>query len=337
MISNPKIAAYQYPATIIVLDDDKGFLNTACFALDEQIAYRLFDNPERALHFLKHEYKPNSIVSKILTTNHDTNVHLSSRHGVNLDLTGIHKEVFNPNRFREIAVIIVDYNMPKMDGLKFCEQLKGTKIKIILVTGATDERIAVKAFNDGIIHKFILKNDPNFTEVLNKSIFELQRTYFEDISEGIIKPLIIDRGCVLSRTSFSEFFYDLCKQHHFAEYYLYDSAGSYMLLDYNGNVSWLVVKSAADLDDYYDLARDSKASATVLEYLKEGKMLPFFPQSQDFEKAKGINWENYLYPAKRLKADQAFFYAFIENKNQLLPDHGRILSFTSYMDRIWPH
>lgn len=47
MILNPKIAAYQYPATVLIVDDDKSFLNTACFELDEQIAYRLFDSAER--------------------------------------------------------------------------------------------------------------------------------------------------------------------------------------------------------------------------------------------------------------------------------------------------
>lgn len=227
--------------------------------------------------------------------------------------------------------------MPKYNGIEFCEQLKNLPIKKILVTGVASQGDAIQAFNKGVIDKFIVKDTANFDEQINLELLEMRRSYFQDISEGIIKPLLADRNCVLSRPSFIEFFYDFCKQHNIAEFFLYDASGSFLLLDFDGNVSWLIVRSAVDLDDYYDLARDSQASATVLEYLKEGKMIPFFPRLQDLERTKGVEWEKYLYPAKRLKADQAFFYAFIQNKNEFLPEHDKILSYNGYMNRVWPH
>lgn len=227
--------------------------------------------------------------------------------------------------------------MPNMNGLDFCKQLIGMPFIIILVTAAADERTAVQAFNDNIIHKFILKDDPDFTTKINASIIESQHRYFQNLSEGIIKPLLVDHNCVLNKPAFIEFFYNLCKQHHIAEYYLYDASGSFLMLDADANSNWLVVKNATEMGDYYDMARDSKASATVLDYLKEGKMIPFFPRLQDLEKVKGADWEKYLYPAQRVVgADQAFFYAFIQNKPEFLSEQGKILSHNQYMSRVWP-
>lgn len=336
-MTSQKIAAYYYPTTVILVDDNKRFLSTVCFDLEEDVAYRLFDKPEEALRYLKQEYKLTPLIDQVLSASNESNIHLGIHHDISLNITAIHQAIFNAYRYSEIAVILVDYNMPQINGLDFCKQLAELPIKKILITAAADERIAVKAFNQGIINKFILKSDPDFAATINSSIVELQHNYFQDLSEGIIKALLVDKNCVLNKSSFADFFRDFCAQQHITEFYLYDPSGSYLLLDSLGNPSWLVVKTAVDLDDYYDFANDSDASATVLEQLKTGKMIPFFPKARDLEKVHGKEWENYLYPAKRLKADTTFFYAHIQNKPEFLPNYQKITSYTNYLNRLWPN
>ncbi len=335
---NRKIAAYYYPTNVILIDDNKGYLNKACFDLEEHTHYRLFDKPEQALHYFKREYKFQPLINRCLTSS-DANIHLGKHHDMSLNISAIHQEIFNPKRFGEVAVLLVDYNMPNMDGLAFARQIAnlGLPVKIIMLTAVADERTGLDALNQGIIHQFILKNSPDVAGLLNQGIIKLQLDYFEALSEGIIKPLLVDSSSVLNKPVFIEFFYNVCKQYNIAEFYLYDASGSYLMLDYSGIPSWLVVKNAMEMDDYYDLARDSQASATVLDYLKEGKMIPFFAHPEEFDKVKGLGWEKHLYPAKRLPgADQTFFYAFIHNKSEFLPEHKKILSHNEYMNRVWP-
>lgn len=334
-----KIAAYYYPTNVILIDDNKRYLNTVCFELDEQIAYRLFDTPEKAINYFQQNYKFNPLIHHCLTTSTDANIHLGKQHDVSLNISAIHEQIYNDRRFNEVAVIFVDYNMPNMDGLAFAKQIAqlGLPIKLIMLTAAADERMGLEALNRGDIHQFILKSVPNLSEILNQGIHKLQLSYFEDLSEALIKPLVIDSNTVLNKPAFKEFFYNLCKQQHVAEFYLYDTSGSYLMLDYYGKPIWLVVKSAAELNDYYDLARDSQAPTAVLDALKEGKMLPFFSSAQALGKVKGLEWEKHVYPAKRLiGTDQTFFYSLIENKPELLPEKRAILSHNEYMNRVWP-
>lgn len=70
------MAAYYHPTNVVIVDDNKRFLNSICFDLDESIAYRLFDKPEKALHFLKREYKFNPLINRCLMASGDANIHL---------------------------------------------------------------------------------------------------------------------------------------------------------------------------------------------------------------------------------------------------------------------
>ena len=66
-------------------------------------------------------------------------------------------------------------------------------------------------------------------------------------------------------------------------------------------------------------------------------MVPFFARPEELDRVKGSEWERHLYPAKRLAGtDQTFFYAFIQNKPEFLPEQKEILSLNQYMNSVWP-
>jgi CheY-like chemotaxis protein len=73
----------------------------------------------------------------------------------------IYKVIYNPRRYEEISTVIVDYDMPSMKGLEFCEKLQNPYIRKILYTGVAGEGLAIEAFNKGLIDGYIRKGDPN--------------------------------------------------------------------------------------------------------------------------------------------------------------------------------
>ncbi len=331
------IPAYYYPTTIAIIDDNKRFLSTIGFKLDECFTYRLFDSAEKALDYFQNEYTFNPIVKRCFTNRQDETSHLSTHYGLQIDFEAIGKEVMNANRFDEIAVMMVDYNMPTCNGIEFCKQMQHLPIKKMLVTGAATQAQAVDAFNQGLIDKFILKDTIDFGEQLNRDLTELRHRYFRDISEGIIRPLLTEKNSVLNKPAFADFFNAFCKQHDIFEFFLYDAQGSFLLVNVDGEISWLIIKSHADLNGYLDLAENSDAPASVLADLKAHTVLPFFPSQQDLNRVRGEKWKDYLHPAQLLAVDPAFSYAFIQNKNELLLDYDKIRSYQKHMNRTWPH
>jgi len=68
--------------------------------------------------------------------------------------------------------------MPNMTGLDLCYKLQDFPFKKILLTGEMQHEEAVKAFNAGLIDRFIRKYDPDLFSVLKTHIKILERQYF---------------------------------------------------------------------------------------------------------------------------------------------------------------
>ena len=82
--------------------------------------------------------------------------------------------------------------MPSLNGVEFCSQLKQKSFKKIMLTGKAGESVAVQAFNEGIIDKFIRKDSPNFEKTLTVAIEELQHEYFRNLSTVVTDSLAAD-------------------------------------------------------------------------------------------------------------------------------------------------
>jgi CheY-like chemotaxis protein len=62
-------------------------------------------------------------------------------------------------RKHQIDAIVADYNMPRMNGLDFLQQVRITRPNVlrILLTARADVHLAVRALNEGALHRFLLK------------------------------------------------------------------------------------------------------------------------------------------------------------------------------------
>jgi len=322
-----------FPSTVVFVDDSREFLMNFTLQLDDDLAYRIFDSPYEALDAIYTQKKQSEHFSQRCMTEYlDSNNWPMTNQTVNVDLAAIHYEVYNPQRFGEISVVVVDYAMPGMNGLEFCRRIENDSIKKILLTGQADEKTAIEAFNAGIIHRFIQKGDPNVTQNIMTSIHQLQRHYFQNMSDMVVRMLSVNSPNCLQDEKFAEFFRQLRADNNIVEFYLTENSGSFLMLDADGNLSYLIMKHQNDLKLHYDLALDNKAPQDVLDVLKTGAKIPCFWQSEGYH-SEWTDWSTCLVPAHKLVCDDTYYYAYLKSAIPFEVRRDKISSYNEFLKR----
>src|SRR4051812_28713831 len=157
---------YQHPSLTVLVDDSDTFLRSLSFQLDPALASMSFHDARCALDWLLLFGHRTGRKNDRLAASFDTYPRSQEQCNVAFDIAHIHRIGFEPQRFMTPSVVVVDYSMPQMNGVDFCQALSGLSCKKILFTGAADEKIAVDAFNRGLIHRYIRKNDDNALDKL---------------------------------------------------------------------------------------------------------------------------------------------------------------------------
>ena len=323
-----------FPSTALFVDDSHDFLLNFVLQLDEGVAYRIFDAPAKALSYINSKRSEADLVSQYCLSEYTEakNCPLTN-HTINLDLAAIHAEIYNPYRFSEISVVVVDYAMPGMDGLEFCRRIENSNLKKILLTGQADEKLAIAAFNEGLIHRYIKKSDINAAEQISKSIADLQLQYFQVMSDMVVRMLSVTSPGCLHDNKFAHFFRQLREEKGLVEFYLVDNSGSFLMLDDNANVSFLIVKSEEDIRLYYDLALDNGADVAVLDQLASGEKIPGLWQVNS-SSSKWKEWSKCLVPAKKFISEETYYYAYLQGNAWLGERQKKILSYHRYLEEL---
>ena len=323
-----------FPSTALFLDESHDFLLNFVLQLDEGVAYRIFDAPRKALDYIHNKRCELDLLSQHCLSEYTEakNCPLTN-HTINLDLAAIHAEVYNPYRFSEISVVVVDYAMPGMDGLEFCRRIENSNIKKILLTGQADEKLAIAAFNEGLIHRYIKKSDINAAEQITKSIFDLQLQYFQAMSDMVVRMLSVTSPSCLQDKKFAQFFRQLRDENGIIEYYLVDNSGSFFMLDDDANVSFLIVKSAEDIRLHYDLALDNGASEEILDELANGEKIPGFWWA-NAANPRWKDWSSCLVPADRFISNETYYYAYLPGNVPFDVRQQKILSYHRYLEEL---
>ncbi|MBN1684100.1 MAG: hypothetical protein JW855_01495 [Gammaproteobacteria bacterium] len=325
-----------FPTTALFIDDRKNFLENLTLNLSETLSYRTFTDPNAAIQFLNESSQADQLFKKwLLNLEEQELIEIDEPHAhslVDLDISAIYKILYSPERFREVTVAVVDYAMPKMNGLDFCRALTSTPIKKLMMTGEASDHLAIDAFNERIIDKFIRKQSPTFYDDLHTAIEELQKHYFKDISRSVIEHLAISPDCWLLEPDFSNLFSRLVQENQIVEYYLIDQSGSFLMLDAKGKPYWLIVKSDRILKGFIHIAEDNEAPTSVQNVLKNKEKIPFFFTEKDLEVPVEAWGQGYLHPAKTIQgAKQLFHYAFIKGASVYDIQPDKIISYDYYL------
>lgn len=301
-----KTLCLYHPTTVVIVDDNKAFLESFPDNLPHATHYQLFHSPKAALEFLNQLKTAAPTATDFLGSTVDP----STGETLNIDLAKIQNWHKNSNRHLIPSVLIIDHDMPEMSGFEFCQQLGDYPIKKIMLTGAADHKLAVDAFNDGIINKFVSKDNPDVFTIIDQAIHTLQQEYFAKLSKLVIKNITSHTLSFLENPAFQQFFSDLMKAHHIVEFYLIDSVGSFLLMNQQGQQSYFIVQSAKEIAYYQEIAKDQDADFTIIDAIASKQQLLCLIHEEDFNQPVS-QWHNYLYPAQKIPAVDGY-YALVE-------------------------
>ncbi len=329
-----KLSACYSPTTVAFVDDNRKFLDGIKIDLDPKAAiYKFFYDSSQALEFLT-KYKADPFTNRCIIQPDDSELSLT----VNVD--AIPREIGNQNRYDQISVVILDYAMPGENGTEIAKQLQGSGLKVILLTGEATESRALELFNQGIIHHYIRKNNPHYTEMLIEAITRFQYEHSVELSKPVIESIINqsrllgEKSSCLDDPVFIKLVHSLLDKHKITEHYLSDESGSYLFLNANGKLSWLIVKTEDQMEGMeYELSLDDypiddklKKAIQNREVLKHCFNREEYP---NLDSPKG--WPEIFYPATKLVGKANYYYSFIEKpKTKPLTDLKKVATFNEH-------
>jgi CheY-like chemotaxis protein len=318
-----------YPTRVILIDDHPSFLNEIQLALNlHNIPSLSFLNISDFFEYME-KYSPKNFVDSCINFSDDADL---DHYMVDINLGNIHQKVYDPSRFDEISIIITDYDMPKMNGITLLKKCNyKSPIKTMLLTGVADEKIAVDAFNNGLIHAFVRKDHVKFIDELTQKILYLQNLYFKDLSDLLVNESVNKANKVL--TCFADPIYinfvkKIILAEQAVEYYLLDELGSFLLVDIQGNHKWLIIRDENEMQLHYELANEYKVEDSVpeeiLEKLGNRSHLLFL----GIQNLPPSQWLNHLYPAQHFSGEKKYYYSIVKNDS---PMPSLIRSFSDYL------
>jgi CheY-like chemotaxis protein len=332
MSQDARTPPYGFPVTTIVVDDDPDFLTNFALELDDDLAYRLFDSPGQALSFLEEQRTAlPPLYQRCFSTHRDAVGWPMRDHYLRLDVASLEREVLNPNRFGEVGVVVVDYAMPEMDVLAFCHQLDYEQTRKVLFTGVGDEKVAVQAFNEGLIDRYLRKHETDAATQINRTIRELQARYFKDVGDLIHQSLRKGEAEFLDDAVFSRYFSDLCRAEGIVEYYFVAEPNGFLMLDADANTSRLVVLTDEDMQAHWEIASDQECPAALADAINRRRVVPYFWRSGGYYRPECVDWEDFVFPAEVLDGRQRYYMTFLRDPEAYRDLRGSVRSYRDYL------
>jgi CheY-like chemotaxis protein len=309
-----KLPLFYFPLTICWIDDDQLFLDAANNLFKEDYNCITFINSKKAIEFLINYRSPYEKINltRELTESDIYNVH--NHLPIDIDISKITQLANTLSIKNELGILIIDNNMPYMNGIDICHQLKDSGYKKILLTGQTNPIEVIDAFNNGIIDKFIGK-DKNIAEKLKKDILKLSYQYFYDKTRYLLTHIETSQLSPLSDEIFIDFFYHWFESNQGKEFYLINKHGSFLIKDKYGLSIYFIVMSEHAKNEFLKLNDDALDKiGNLLEKLSSGESIPFFGIGKECWEFKYEEWNHYFYPSQIIHGREKYYWTIIKDR-----------------------
>lgn len=322
------LPVYQHPTLTVLVDDSQRFLESLAFQLHPQLARKTFHDTHVALEWLQQAHRQFANRNQPIRVNFDEQTLSFERRTVAVEIDQIYRIVMNRQRFLMPSVLVIDYAMPQIDGLTFCQTVQDLPIKKILLTGQANENVAIDAFNRSLIDRFIKKSDQNALERLEIEIRSLQKIFFIEQSRTLKDLLVRHSYTFLSDPAMGVLVEQLCRRYGFVEYYLFPNPTGILFFDIQGKPTLMVVETESSLISQFEVAQDQSAPLELLTALRELQIVPFFSDTDEmYSDAISHDWLSYCLPAQICHGKQEFYWALFD-----LPSHYLQMPIYSYAD-----
>ncbi len=296
------LTPYCHPTTVTFVDDNQAFLDSLELEVPRSWAIKLFTEPEDALAYLKKPAELPPLMDRCFSMQRGAS---EAEALIRLDLDLIEQEINHVGRFRRNSVAVIDYSMPSMDGIEFCAALDDPHLRIALLTGVADEKLAVEAFNAGLIHRFIHKHRDNAPAIIFDHVDEMQQTYFAQCTARLKSALALDPPAFLMEPAVAEFVSALQTERGLIEYYLASDPPGLLMLERNGRIWRLVIHEVSELKALSERARGNGAPAAIVSGLRGGELLPLLTGDppEDHVHGGAYPWSDKIRPTQALTGE----------------------------------
>lgn len=315
--SRDPLTPYFHPTTACFIDDNESFMAGLALVLPEHMSSVAFFDPVAALDYVNSPHEMPTLSDRCFSTQNfgqNSGQKTAQKTGqpqlFRLDTNLIEQEINIVRRFNRLSVVIVDYSMPTLNGLEFCQQVRDPHVGKVLLTGVADEKMAVEAFNAGIIDRFIFKSHPLASDHISDYTRDLQQAYFRAQTEQMRKTLALAGPMFLDDRTVTDWVRRLLRRKNFCEYYMVSDPPGLLLVTPAGVLQQLIVLSAAQCDAQADYAHLHGAPESVIDRLRKRTHVGFFLEDPaTYEGGDTYPWNDLLHRATRLGSNEHPWHA----------------------------
>ncbi|MBA2652400.1 MAG: response regulator [Tatlockia sp.] len=322
VINNARPTYFYHPIKVVFLDDNRGFLDALALEFSTQINMLTHTNPETTMQEINnHSKEKTPSIFKIIN---NVNLDTSTNRVINLDVSNLLNLIYDKTRFDKVVGVVVDYEMPAINGLEFCQKLKKRKIFKIMLTAGADKDTAIQAFNNGLIDRFLLKTSEDLYPAITLAVQELTHRHFRELPpNGYCNSI----NTLFENELYQQLFSKVASQAQAVEHYMVDNSGSVLFLDKDANPTWLIIRNLEELTEQIDLLQGYDLPKPLMASVVKKEKILFLLSEKDYKKPIS-QWINYLFDSKKM--DDNYYYSIIHDHLTDSIDWGRVASYSAY-------
>lgn len=300
---------FRRPGGIVFVDDDVDYLEMLALVLPRDWHVRLFTHPIQCVQSILHE-------RRLWESDTWQQQQLVDRwhQGRPLVPQVLAYWAQASERFAMSHVCVVDFFMPGIDGLQVLSELVDWPGAKVLLTGQADERIAVGAFNRGLIHHYIPKQATDIRTELTETLGLLaQRPHLvhDPVWRTTLRPW---QQALLQEPGIQQALCDIARV-QWVEHVVIGDPFGILGLDAEGQVSWLQLETPAGLKGMAELAEVEGVDATSRAHIRAGRRLV----SLELRQSLGLHGPCESVAATRLGHEGKLLAALFPLEAPLLP------------------
>ena len=262
------LSYYKSPGMVYFLDDDPDYLDMMALVLPRQWCVRLFLHPRDMLDALAGEHAhwdTDAAAQQAIVTRWRR------------DQTALVPQILDhwslgPQRYGHPQVLLLDYNMPAMNGLQVLQVLGDWPGMRVLLTGQADEQLAVRAFNEGWIHQFLPKQTPDIAQHIAETVNRLQ-TQAGGRQSQIWRATLTPHQQALLRAPGVGAALARRLGERWVEHVVIGEPFGVLGRTAGGAVQWLQLEPAGGLEELAEMAEAAVSSFGALAEIRQGRQL----------------------------------------------------------------
>lgn len=261
------LSLFRRPGSVVFLDDDPSYLDMLALTLPTRWHVDLFLRPRACLDHLLQEparwetdaWAQQQIINRW-------------REGSPLIPQILRYWTTETQRHDLTRVCVFDYAMPGMNGLQALGELVDWSGARMLLTGQADEQIAIDAFNQGLIDRFIPKQTPDISRRLVDAAQQLLDTPDARHAQTWRATLTPAQHALLREPAVAT---DLARRVRalFVEHVVVGDPFGILGLDAEGRASWLQLEPVAGLPELAELAASQDVPVAAVADIRAGRQL----------------------------------------------------------------